>query len=278
VAVRDHHERAQVLLALHHRPGGFVLPNVWDAGTARIVEQAGFPAIATTSAGIAFSAGRPDGGLERARMIEAVGRIVESVDVPVTADLEAGYGDGPVDVAATVGEVVALGAVGANLEDLVPGAGGELFPVDEAVARLEAARAAAPTGTFVLNARTDTYLAGWSDDADALFAETVARCERYLGAGADCVFVPGASEAGLIRRLADAIPGPMNVVAGLTGEVLDARTLGDLGVARISVGGSLARAALGFVAEAAAAMAEQGTFAFTEHAIAHGELQRRFGA
>jgi 2-methylisocitrate lyase-like PEP mutase family enzyme len=143
--------KAQALLALHAGPG-FVLPNAWDAGSARILEQVGFPALATTSAGIAWSCGVPDGGaLGRDSMLERVGRIVAAVGVPVTADLEAGYGDTADEVGRTVARAVALGAVGGNLEDAGPDG---LFSIDEAADRLEAARAAAPSGTFVLNART----------------------------------------------------------------------------------------------------------------------------
>src|SRR4029079_19634022 len=187
---------ATELLALHHGPG-FVLPNVWDAGSARVLELVGFPAIATTSAGIAWACGVPDGGaLDREQMLEHVGRIGEALKVPVTADLEAGYGDTADDVGNTVSRAVALGAVGGNLEDAVSG---DLFGIDEAVDRVAAARAAAPSGTFVLNARTDTYFVVATGDA---FAETVERAVRFLEAGADCVFVPGVVEEDTIRRLA----------------------------------------------------------------------------
>ncbi|MBJ7332801.1 MAG: isocitrate lyase/phosphoenolpyruvate mutase family protein [Solirubrobacteraceae bacterium] len=253
------------LLALHHRPGGFILPNAWDAGSARILEQAGFPAVATTSAGIAFSHGRPDAGLKPAAMLETVREIAAAVTCPVTADLEAGYGN----VAATVAAAMDAGAVGANLEDAVDG---ELLALDRAVAHLDAARAAAPAGTFVLNARTDAYLVGLDDP----LAEALARAERYVAAGADCVFVPGVTEPDEIAALARGIDAPLNIVTGLTGPALDAATLRGLGVARISVGGSLARAALGYVERAAREMLDAGTFSFTAEAIPHGDLQRRF--
>src|SRR3954470_16919258 len=150
-------DKAASLLALH-TGSGFVLPNAWDAGSARILEQVGFPALATTSAGIAWSYGVADGGrLDLDTVFEAVGRIVAAVDVPVTADLESGYDD----VATTVRRAVEVGAVGGNLEDQV---GGALFGIDEAADRIAAARAAAPAGTFVLNARTDTWFGGASGD------------------------------------------------------------------------------------------------------------------
>jgi 2-methylisocitrate lyase-like PEP mutase family enzyme len=264
-------DKAAALLALHAGPG-FVLPNAWDAGSARILEQVGFPAIATTSAGVAWSCGVPDGGgLDRDTMLEHVARMVAAVGVPVTADLESGYGDTADEVARTVTRAVEVGAVGANLEDA--GAAG-LFGIDEAVDRLSAARAAAPSGTFVLNARTDTYFAGASGD---VFAETVQRAERYLEAGADCVFVPGVVEADTIRRLAAAIPGPLNVVAGLA-NTIDAPTLFSLGVKRVSLGGSLARAALSLLERAGRELLDSGTLGFLDGAIGYADLQRRFGA
>ena len=264
-------DKAAALLALHAGPG-FVLPNAWDAGSARILEQVGFPAIATTSAGIAWSLGVPDGGtLGRDTMLEQVARIVAAVRVPVTADLESGYGDTAAEVGRTVTRAAALGAVGGNIEDARAGG---LFGIDEAVARVAAARAAAPRGTFVLNARTDTYFAGTTGDP---FAETVERATRYLQAGADCVFVPGVVEADTIRRLATAIPGPLNIVAGLA-NTIDAPTLFSLGVKRVSLGGSLARATFGLVERAGRELLDSGTLAFLDGAIGYADLQRRFGA
>ncbi len=262
-------EKAAALLALH-AGAGFVLPNAWDAGSARILEQVGFPAVATTSAGIAWSCGVPDGGtLDRDTMFEHVGRIVAAVGVPVTADLEAGYGDTAEEVADTVARAVGLGAVGANIEDA---AADGLFGIDEAVDRIAAARSVAPRGSFVLNARTDTYFAGTSADP---YAQTLLRAERYLEAGADCIFVPGVAEDDTIRRLAAAIPGPLNVVAGLA-STTDARTLFSLGVKRVSLGGSLARAALSLVERAGRELFDSGTLGFLDGAIGYADLQRRF--
>ena len=249
-----------------------MLPNAWDAGSARVLQQVGFPAIATTSAGIAWSCGVPDGeALDRDTMLDHVGRIVAAVSVPVTADLEAGYGDTPEHVGATVARAAELGAVGANIEDAGAGA---LFGIDEAVDRIAAARAAAPRGTFVLNARTDTYFAGTTGD---VFAQTVERAVRYVDAGADCVFVPGVVDEDTIRRLAAAIPGPLNVVAGLA-NTIDAPTLFSLGVKRVSLGGSLARAALSTVERAGRELLESGTLGFLDGAIGYADLQRRFSS
>jgi 2-methylisocitrate lyase-like PEP mutase family enzyme len=258
-------DRAAVLLALHRSPG-FVLPNAWDAGSARILEQVGFPALATTSAGIAWAGGLPDGGaLDADTMLDQVGRIVAAVDVPVTADLEAGYGDVP----GTVRRAVEVGAVGGNLEDQV---GGVLFDIEEAADRIAAARAAAPSGTFVINARTDTYFGAATGE---VFDETVERATRYVEAGADCVFVPAVDDEETIRRLAEAIPAPLNLVAGLS-NVIPAPTLFTLGVRRISLGGSIARAALTAVERAGRELLETGTLDFLDGAIGYADVQGRF--
>jgi 2-methylisocitrate lyase-like PEP mutase family enzyme len=264
-------DKAATLLALHAGPG-FVIPNAWDAGSARVLEQVGFPAIATTSAGIAWSLGVPDGGaLDRDTMLEHIGRIVAAVSVPVTADLEAGYGDTSAEVGRTAARAVELGAVGANIEDVGPDG---LFSIDEAADRIAAVRAAAPQGTFVLNARTDTYFAGTGGDA---FAETVERTTRYLEAGADCVFVPGVVEADTIGQLASAIPGPLNIVAGLS-NTIDAPTLFSLGVQRVSMGGGLARAMLSGLERAACELRDSGTLGFLDGTISYADLQRRFSS
>ncbi len=263
-------DKAAALLALHTGPG-FVLPNAWDAGSARVLEQVGFPALATTSAGIAWACGVPDGvGFGRDRMLEHIGAIVAAVGVPVSADLEDGYGDTPDEVGRTVARAAEVGAVGANIEDA---GNGRLYGIEESVDRLAAARAAAPSGTFVLNARTDTYFVGVEGDA---FAETVERAHRYLDAGADCIFVPGVAEADTIRRLAEAVPGPLNVVAGLA-NTIDAPTLFSLGVTRVSLGGSLARASLSLLERAGHELLETGTLGFLDGAIGYADLQRRFG-
>lgn len=255
-----------------HRPGaGFILPNAWDGGSARMLEQAGFDAIATTSAGIAFSRGRPDAGMARDEMLEEVARIVGAVGCPVSADLESGYGPRPEDAAATVAAAVEIGVVGCNLEDAGPEG---LFDVEEAVERLVAVRAAAPADVLVLNARTDPYMTRHPD----AFAETVRRAHRYLAAGADCVFVPGVSDPDVIARLVAEIGAPVNVVAGLTDPIVPAAALRDAGVARISVGGTLTRAVLTLVERAAREMLDDGTFEFAKDLISYGDFQARFAA
>ncbi|MGO4678303.1 isocitrate lyase/PEP mutase family protein [Microbacterium sp. 2MCAF23] len=263
-------DRASAFLALHHG-GGFVLPNAWDPGSARMLAQLGFLAIATTSAGIAWSLGVPDGGaLDLDTMLEKVAAIVAAVDVPVTADLEAGYGDDPQDVARTVLRAIEIGAVGGNLEDT---ADGLLFDAEEAAERIAAARAVAPRGAFVLNARTDAYFFPGAADP---FAETVARAQRYVEAGADCVFVPGVNDEETIRRLAAEIPVPLNIVAGLAAHVIPAPQLFALGVKRVSLGGSLARVALTALERAGRELLDTGTLGFLDGALPCAEVQRRF--
>jgi 2-methylisocitrate lyase-like PEP mutase family enzyme len=168
-----------------------------------------------------------------------------------------------------VSRAAALGVVGANIEDA---GGGVLFDIDHATDRIAAARAAAPRGEFVLNARTDTYFTGVGGD---VFAQTVERATRYVDAGADCVFVPGVVDEETIRRLAEAVPGPLNVVAGLA-NTIDAPTLFSLGVTRVSLGGSLARAALSTLERAGRELRESGTLGFLDDVIGYADLQRRF--
>ncbi|REJ07806.1 isocitrate lyase/phosphoenolpyruvate mutase family protein [Microbacterium bovistercoris] len=262
--------RSRALLALHEGRG-FLIPNAWNAGSARILEQVGFPAIATTSAGIAWSCGMPDGGpIGPDAMFENLASIVGAVAVPVSADLEAGYGETPEDVGFTVARAAEMGLAGGNLEDAV---GGNLLEAGVAAERIAAARAAAPEGTFVLNARTDTYFSSFDGDC---FAETIRRASRYIDAGADCIFVPGVRDAETIRRLAAEIPVPLNMVAGLTAPVLDAPTLFSLGVKRVSVGGSIARVAFSAVERAATELFETGTLGFLDGAATYADLQRRF--
>lgn len=268
-----HAERAAAFLARHRAPGAFVLPNAWDPGSAKLLAGAGFDALGTTSAGVAFAEGLPDDGrIGRARMLDRVAAIAAAVPVAVSADLEAGYGDTPEEVAETIRGAVAAGVVGANVEDR--DARGLLAP-DDAAARLRAARRAADESgvPFTLNARIDAFLAGAADP----FAESASRAARYVDAGADCIFVPGVSTEADIARLVELIDAPLNVVAGLSGEPLALPTYERLGIRRVSVGGSLARAALGLV-QAAARELRAGRFGHADGAIPHAETNRLMGA
>ncbi len=269
---RTHAERFVEL----HRDGCFLLPNAWDVGSARILESAGFPAVATTSAGVAFSLGRPDHGfarenrVDRETMIRRLGEIAEAVTVPVSADLEEGYGEAPETVATTISMTVAAGAAGGNIEDFTGDPTRPLYDPELAADRIRAARAAAADEPFVLVGRTDVLLTGGSLD------ESIRRANAYLAAGADCAFVPGAADATTIGTLVRELDGPLNVVMGLTGNALSMDDLRTLGVRRVTVGGSIARAMYGHMVRAAREMADQGTFSYADDQIPQAELNELF--
>jgi len=267
---------AERLRAMHHPPlAPLILPNAWDAASARIIEQAGFPAIATTSAGVAWSLGYPDGErVSRETMLEAVARIARSVRVPVTADLEAGYGPRPEDAAATAAGAIEAGAVGFNFEDATDDAAHPLFAIAQQVERIRAAReaGAAARVPLVINARTDVYLAQVGAP-DTRFAETVRRLSAYRDAGADCLFAPGLSDAQTIGALVRELRAPVNILAGPQSPPV--RQLAALGVARISLGGAVMRAALDFTRRAVTELREQSSYAaIVATSITHGDMQR----
>jgi 2-methylisocitrate lyase-like PEP mutase family enzyme len=254
--------RAEELSSLH-RPGNpVVLINVWDVVSALVVERAGARAIATSSAGVAWALGYLDGErISRSEMLDVVARIARAVSVPVTADLEAGYGPTPSHVAETVRLAIEAGAVGMNLEDSIADADdvspNPLYTTEAAVERVAAARAAAESCgiPFVLNARTDVFLRAVGDPATRL-RRAVDRANAYRAAGADSLFVPGKLEPEQIRTLTREIDGPVNVLALPGSPSID--ELARLGVGRISVGGGAARAALGALARGAADAYDRG--------------------
>lgn len=247
-------ERAERLRRLHRAPPILVLANAWDVASARLVERRGFAAVATTSAGVAWTLGYADGErIPREEMLDLVGRIARAVDVPVTADLEAGYGD----AGSTAAAAWEAGVVGLNLED-------RLEPVEAHVERVRAAREAAPA--IVVNARTDVFLRG-SDDVD----EAIARANSYLRAGADCAFVPGVEDAATIERLVGAIEGPVSLLA-LTPAMPPVAELERLGVARVSTGPVLTRVALSALAGALDELSGRGTFGFAATGVPSREL------
>jgi 2-methylisocitrate lyase-like PEP mutase family enzyme len=264
------HDKATALRKLHHQPQPVVFVNVWDAASARIIASLNFPALATTSAGIAYVEGFPDGqAISRDRMLAHVATIAGVVDLPVTADLEGGYGPTVADAVATVRGAIAAGAVGMNFED---SAGGDapLLPADAQAARIRAMRSAGEElgVPFVINARTDVYHVKGS--AEARFTETVARAKAYLQAGADCIFVPFIDDETLIGRLAAAIPGPLNILAG--GTTPDIATLTRLGVKRISLGSAPAAHVLAAFRRAALEVRDEGTYRFAADRISHPDL------
>jgi 2-methylisocitrate lyase-like PEP mutase family enzyme len=255
--------------------GQFVMPNAWDAGSAVVLADAGFDAIATTSAGIAFSLGKgdhtlPDGapGVSREDMFARIREITAASAVPVNGDLEDGYGASPESVAETITLSREAGLAGGNIEDYD---GRELYDVELAVERIVAARAAAGAD-YVLTARTDGQLLR----KPTSLADSIERANRFRAAGADCLYVPGVNNLGTIRTLTTEIDGPLNVVVGLGTSTL---TVGDLqaaGVTRVSLGGSIARAALGLVRRAAQELLTKGTIDFTADQIPQAELNQLF--
>lgn len=274
-------ERAERFVELH-REGCFLLPNAWDVGSARVLESAGFPAVATTSAGVAFSLGRPDhdffaeqgpeGRVDRETMMRRVREIADEVTVPLSADLEDGYGEAPETVAATISMALAAGAAGGNIEDFTGERARPLYDAALAADRIRAARATLDAGgePFVLVGRTDVLLVGGSLD------EAVRRANAYLTAGADCAFVPGATDATTIGTLVRELDGPLNVVMGLTGNALSLDDLRTLGVRRVTVGGSIARAMYRHLLHAARELADKGTFSYADHQLSQTELNDLF--
>ena len=273
----DQRKRADALRALHSGPEALVLVNVWDAGSARIVEDLGFPAVATTSAGIAFSKGLPDGQkISPERMMAAVAEIAQVVNVPVTADAEAGYGDGPEHAAETARSVIMAGAVGMNFEDATGCPEQPLADLEIQVERIRAIRecAAEMRVPLVLNARTDVYLLQVGDPAKR-YDETVKRLRAYRDAGADCVFVPGILDRKAIGRLVSDLGCPLNILA-----VPGSASIGELtalGVKRVSLGSGPMRAALGMLRRLGQEVRAEGTYSNMSAAPSHAEMNLLMG-
>ena len=265
-------DKAELFRSLHAGPAILVLPNAWDAASARIFEAEGFPAVATTSAGVAAALGYPDGGVVPPReMIEAIGRIARAARVPVTADIEHAYGTTPQAVVDVVLRVIAAGAVGINIEDLVPGMQ-KLEPLTLQCEKISAvADAARKSGVrVVINARTDVCLAAIGP-ADERVGVAVERGRAFLAAGADCVFVPGVRDAASIGTLATGIGGPVNILAVKGTPSIP--ELQALGVARVSVGSGPMRATLALTRDIARELKSHGTFsAFTDHTLLYDEV------
>jgi len=256
--------KSDLLRTLHHRPKTLLLPNAWDVASAKIFERAGFPALGTTSAGIAFALGYPDGQrISRAEMIEVVARIARAVNIPVTADVEAGYDD-PV---ATAQAVWAAGAAGMNLEDVRDD---QLVPLGAQIAILRAIRAATPN--MVINARNDIFLNAIGDQSTR-FERSVERLCAYRDAGADCLFVPGVRDRETIAKLVRALNAPLNILA--SAGLPPISELESLGVARVSVGSGPMRATLGLVDRIAGELHDHGTYnSMVDGAIPYADVNR----
>src|SRR5437763_13061426 len=269
-------EQAEAFRRLHREGGILVLPNAWDVITARLVESVGFRAIATSGAGVAWALGYADGErISRGGMLAVVRRIASIVRVPVTADMEAGYGMTPEAAAETARGVIAAGAVGLNLEDGTND--GRLMDVGLQQDRIRAMReAGAAAGVpLVINARTDAFeVKGWSPTERLTAA--VRRANAYRAAGADCLFVPHVSDAATIGRLAREIAGPLNVIAGPPAPPLG--QLESLGVRRASLGPRIVQATLGLIRRITAELRQRGPYeALADLVMPFGDIQRRFG-
>jgi len=262
---------------LHRGPAVLILPNAWDVASARIFEDAGFPAIATTSAGIAFSLGYPDGQrIPREEMMARIGRITRAVHVPVTADVESGYGSDPQDAADTARDLIEMGVAGMNLEDASGRPGQPLSSLELAVEKIKAAREVAMQlrAQLVINARTEIYLLpGGNPDAD--YSEAVRRLVAFRDAGADCVFAPGLKDAETIERLAKAVECPLNILAGPGSPSIP--ELAKLGVARVSVGSGPMRATLGLLRRLGEELRTSGTYGTMEGAVPYPEANKLLG-
>jgi 2-methylisocitrate lyase-like PEP mutase family enzyme len=268
-------EKARAFRALHQGTGAFIIPNPFDAGTARLLAHMGFEALATTSAGAAFSAGKPDHGIDRDAMLEHVAAIAAAVDLPVSGDLENGYGDLPEEAAQTILLAAAAGLVGGSIEDSTNRAGHPIYEIDAAAERVRAAAKAAHglSFPFTLTARAENYLHGCEDLAD-----TIKRLQAYQQAGADVLYAPGLVRKQDIESVVRSVDRPINVLAGLGDDPLDLAALTALGVKRISVGGALARAALGAFLRAAQEMRDNGKFTFAKDAASGRDLNQIFAS
>jgi 2-methylisocitrate lyase-like PEP mutase family enzyme len=273
--MRDQAQKAAAFRALHEREGAFIIPNPWDAGTARLLAHLGFESLATTSAGYAFSVGRRDGSVDRDEMMEHVRAIVSATDLPVSADLENGFGHAPRTVAETFRRAAATGLVGGSVEDYSGRPEDPIYEQELAVDRVRAAVEVARSlpFPFTVTGRAENYLRGRPDLAD-----TIRRLQAYQEAGADVLYAPGLKNKEDIIEIVRSVDRPVNVVMGLQGVQLSLAELSEIGVKRISVGSALARTALGAFLRAAREMREHGTFTFAADAVSMRDISAMFDA
>ena len=267
-------EKAHLFRSLHHRDLAFIIPNPWDIGTARILAALGFEALATTSMGYAFSMGKRDNTVDREQVIEHVAAMASATDLPVSADLENGFGDDPETAAQTIKLAAAAGAVGGSIEDATGREDEPIYDLEFAAERVRAAVEAARSlpFPFTLTARAENYLHGRPNLKD-----TVARLQVFQDAGADVLYAPGLTGKDDIGAVVSSVDRPVNVVMGLRGVQLSLAELSALGVKRVSVGSALARTALGAFLRAAREMREQGTFTFAKDAARPQEVSEMLG-
>jgi 2-methylisocitrate lyase-like PEP mutase family enzyme len=271
--MQNQESKGSVFRKLHERDSAFIIPNPFDVGTARLLAHLGFEALATTSAGYAFSVGQRDNTTSREEMMLHVRAIVSATDLPVSADLENGFGDSPEAVAETIRLAAATGLVGGSIEDSTNRPGEPIYEHKLAVERIRAAVEVARSldFPFTLTARAENYLVGRRDLKD-----TIKRLQAYQEAGADVLYAPGLTSRDEIAALVRSVERPVNVVMGLQGVRLSLAELSELGVKRVSVGSALSRAALGAFLRAAKEMREHGTFDFADEAVSYRDLSAMF--
>ncbi|HEX4005390.1 MAG TPA: isocitrate lyase/phosphoenolpyruvate mutase family protein [Acidobacteriaceae bacterium] len=267
------HQKATAFRALHAGPGAFLIPNPWDIGTARLLAHLGFEALATTSAGSAFALGQPDGAIGRAATLDHVAAIAAATDLPVSGDLENGFGDDPATVADTIRLAAAAGLVGGSIEDATGRTDRPIYEIELAIERVHAAAEAAHAlpFPFTLTARAENYLYGRADLKD-----TIHRLRTYQEAGADVLYAPGLTAREDIAAVVRSVDRPVNVLMGLSGAQFSLAELSDLGVRRVSVGSALARAAITSFLAAAREMRDHGTFTFAAQASSLRDLNTIF--
>jgi 2-methylisocitrate lyase-like PEP mutase family enzyme len=262
--------KGERFVALHQGPGVFVIANPWDAGSARLLARLGYQALATSSGASAGVLGRRDGQVTRDEALAQAAGIVSATDLPVSADLEKGYGDAPADTAETIRLAAQAGLVGGSIEDATGDKDKPLFSLSEAAERVAAAVAAARAlpFRFTLTARTENYLRGNPDLGD-----TIRRLQAFEQAGADVLFAPGLPDLGAVRAVCRAVSKPVNFMAGIRGKSFSVAELEVAGVRRISLAGSLYRAAMSELLNAAREVKEQGTFGYLDRAMTSAEYQ-----
>jgi 2-methylisocitrate lyase-like PEP mutase family enzyme len=270
-------QKAEAFRKMHLEGDILLLPNVWDVASARIIESAGLPAIATSSAGIAFAQGFPDGQkIPAERMLAVIAEISKAVQVPVTADVEAGYGSKPEDAARTARRVIEAGAVGMNFEDATGDPARPLFDLEEQVERIRAIREQGKSlgVPLVVNARTDVYLLQIGE-ANTRYGEALRRLSAYRDAGADCLFVPGLMDLATIRQFVADLKCPVNILA-----VPSSPSVAELkgaGVRRVSLGSGPMRAAMGLLRRLATEVSIDGTYSILRDAPSHAEMNKLMG-
>ncbi len=266
-------EKASIFQALHQQPGAFIIPNPWDQGSTRILEILGFKALATTSAGYAFTLGKADGQVGREQMMRHLIELTSATTLPINADLENGFGDAPEYVAETILLAAQSGVVGGSIEDSTGRADDPIYAIEVAAERIRAAAEAARSlpFKFTLTARAENFLVGRADIKD-----TIKRLQAYQDAGADVLFAPGLKNRDDIAAVVSSVDRPVNVIMGMAGVKFTLGELADIGVKRVSTGSSLARVALAAFIKAATELHDQGTFNYADLAIPSPQINALF--